>query len=246
MMKTSSKKWLFSVLILACVCVFAGVIFKMAYDLNTDCTEQKWYKDTSPKITYDENNDNTDNGINELIKQNSDCVAWVRIEKTKIDYPIMQTKDNPEYYLRKNFKKEYSYIGTPFLDADCDMETSQNLIVYGHNMRNGTMFAELLKYRQKQFGVDNPIIQLITPNGCRRYVVIAVARVRNDDAWYSFTDTDDEILFNELKKHIESKSLYTINGSMEYGDSFLTLSTCEYSQSNGRLILIAKRSEGSC
>ena len=245
-MKTSSKKWLFSALILVCVCVFVGVIFKMAYDLNTDRTEQKWYKDTAPKITYDENDDNTDNGINELIEQNPDCVAWVRIEKTKIDYPIMQTKDNPEYYLRRNFNKEYSYIGTPFLDASCDLQTSQNLIVYGHNMRDGTMFAELLKYRQKQFGVDNPIIQLITPNGCRRYVVIAVARVRNDDAWYSFTDTADEILFNELKKHIESKSLYTINGSMEYGDSFLTLSTCEYSQSNGRLILIAKRSEGSC
>ena len=245
-MKTSSKKWLFSILIIVCLCVFGGVIFKMAYDFNSDRIEQKWYKDTAPKITYDENDDNTDNGICELIKQNPDCVAWVRIEKTKIDYPIMQTKDKPQYYLRRNFNKEYSYIGTPFLDAACDMETSPNLIVYGHNMRDGTMFADLIKYKQKQFGVNNPIIQLITPNGCRRYVVIAVARVRNDDAWYSYTDTTDEIMFNEFKSHIESKSLYTINGKMEYGDSFLTLSTCEYSQTNGRLIIIAKRSEGSC
>jgi len=246
MMKTNSRKWLFSLLIVACLCVVGGVIFKLAYDFNTDRTEQKWYKDTAPKITYDENDDNTDNGIGELIEENPDCVAWVRVEKTKIDYPIMQTKNNPEYYLRRNFNKEYSYIGTPFLDAECDIETSQNLIIYGHNMRDGTMFADMLKYRQKQFGVDHPIIQLITPTGCRRYVVIAVAKVRSDDAWYSYTTTTDETLFNELKEHIEKKSLYTINGKMEYGDSFLTLSTCEYSQTNGRLIIIAKRSEGSC
>ena len=245
-MKTNSKKWLFSILIIACLTVFVGVFFKMAYDYNTDRTEQKWYKDTAPKITYDENDDNSDNGIDELIKQNPDCVAWVRIENTKIDYPIMQTKDNPQYYLRRNFKKEYSYIGTPFLEAECDMETSPNLIVYGHNMRDGTMFADLIKYKQKQFGVNNPIIKLITPNGCRRYVVIAVARVQYDDAWYSYTSTTDETLFNEFKSHIESKALYTINGKMEYGDSYLTLSTCEYSQTNGRLIIIAKRSEGSC
>ena len=245
-MKANSKKWLFSILIVACLCVFCGVVFKMAYDFHSDQTEQKFYKDTAPQITYDENDDNTDNGIDKLIEQNPDCVAWVRIEKTKVDYPIMQTKDNPQYYLRRNFNKEYSYIGTPFLDAECDMETSQNLIVYGHNMRDGTMFADLLKYKQKQFGVNNPIIKLITPNGCRRYVVIVVAKVRYDDAWYSYTSTADETIFNELKKHIESKSLYTINGTMEYGDSFLTLSTCEYSQTNGRLIIIAKRSEGSC
>lgn len=245
-MKTNLKKWLFSALILACLAVVVGVFFKLTYDYNTDRTEQKWYKDTAPKITYDENDDNTDNGIDELVAQNPDCVAWVRIENTKIDYPIMQTKEKPEYYLRRNFNKEYSYIGTPFLDAACDMETSPNLIVYGHNMRDGTMFADLLKYRQKDYGVNNPIIKLITPSGCRRYVVIAVAKVRADDAWYSYTDTVDETIFGEFKKHIESKSLYTINGTMEYGDSFLTLSTCEYSQTNGRLIVIAKRSEGSC
>lgn len=245
-MKTNLKKWIFSIIAILCLCLFGGITAKLAYDVNTDMNEQKWYSKTAPQITYDENDDNTDNGILDLVRENPDCVGWVRIEKTKIDYPIMQTKDNPEYYLRRNFKKEYSYIGTPFLDADCDMETSPNLIVYGHNMRDGAMFAELLRYRQKQFGVDNPIIQLITPNGCRRYVVIAVARVSSNDVWYSYTASTDETVFGELKKHIESKSLYTINGKMEYGDSFLTLSTCEYSSSGGRLILIAKRSEGSC
>lgn len=246
MMKTNLKKWLFSILAVICLCTFGGVVTKLAYDFNTDLNQQKWYKDTAPKITYDENDDNTDNGILDLILENADCVGWVRIENTKIDYPIMQTKDNPQYYLRRNFQKEYSYIGTPFVDAACDMETGPNLIVYGHNMRDGTMFAELLKYTQKDFGVNNPIIKLITPTGCRRYVVIAVARVTSNDAWYSYTETVDETIFGELKNHIESKSLYTINGTMEYGDSFLTLSTCEYSQIDGRVIVIAKRSEGSC
>lgn len=145
----SSKKWLFSVLIVLCLTVFICVSYKLISDIGSDQKEQNWFHDTAESISYDENDDNTDNGINELIAKNPDCVAWVRIDDTKIDYPIMQTKDNPEYYLRRNFKKEYSYTGTPFLDAACDMNEGVNLIVYGHNMRDGTMFADLLKYKQK-------------------------------------------------------------------------------------------------
>ena len=243
---TSSKKWLFNIVIIACLIVFAVAMYKLFGDYYADKSEQEWFEDTAVTITYDENDDNTDNGISELAAENEDCVAWVRINNTKIDFPIMQNKDNPEYYLRRNFNKKYSYIGTPFLDANCDMSTSQNLIVYGHNMHDGTMFADLLKYKKKAFGVDNPIIQIITPNGCSQYIVCAVATVKADDEWYSFINETDEESFIKIKNHIQSKSLYLINGEMQYGDFFLTLSTCEYSQNNGRLIIIAKRSDGIC
>ena len=243
------KNWLkllFSAIFVVCVIVLGIVGYKMTADVGSDFKEEKWYKDEASSITYDENDDNSDNGLTELAQKNSDCIAWVRIDDTKIDYPIMQNKDSPQYYLRRNFNKEYSYIGTPFLDAECDIDTSNNLIVYGHNMRDGTMFANLLKYRQKQFGVDHSVIQLITLNGCHRYVVCAVAKVKANDNWYAYINQTDEKAFQKIKSEIESKSLYLINGEMKYGDYFLTLSTCEYSQYNGRLIVIAKRSDGVC
>lgn len=242
----SSLKWIISISFIVCIGIFCFIIFRMTSDIKSDFKEDNWYKDTSPSIVYDENDDNTDNGLAELVKENPDCVAWLRIDNTKIDYPIMQTKDNEQFYLRRNFKKEYSYIGTPFLNAQCDIDGSDNLIVYGHNMRDGTMFADLLKYRQKQFGAKNPVIRLITLNGCHRYIVCAVVKVKADDDWYTYINNTDEQTFNKLKTQIESKALYQVNGELKYGDKFLTLSTCEYSQTNGRLIVIAKRSDGIC
>lgn len=195
-------------------------------------------------IIADEDNktDNSNNGLGSLIIKNSDCIGWMRINGTKIDYPIMQTNDNPQYYLRRDFNKQYSYIGTPFMDSRCDYNYDNNLIVYGHNMRDGKMFADLLKYRDKEYCELHNIINFITPNEVQKYEVIAVCKVKNDDEWYGYTCQKDKESFNNLIFHIKDKSLYQIDESIEYGDNFLTLSTCEYSHQNGRFIVIAKRS----
>ena len=157
----------------------------------------------------------------------------------------MQTKDNPQYYLRRDFNKQYSYMGTPFMDSRCDVNYDNNLIVYGHNMRDGKMFADLLKYRDKEYRKSHSIINFITPNGIQKYEVVAVCKVKPDDEWYGYTCQKDKESFNNLISHIKDKSLYRIDESIEYGDYFLTLSTCEYSQTNGRLIVIAKRSDAN-
>ena len=177
----------------------------------------------------------------ELQKINPDVCAWLTVDGTKIDYPIMQTKGNPQYYLRRDFNKQYSYLGTPFMDSRCDMNYDNNLIVYGHNMRDGKMFADLLKYRDKKYLESHNIINFITQNEVQKYEVAAVCKVRSDDEWYSYTCQTDKESFNDLISHIKDRSLYQTDKSVEYGDYFLTLSTCEYSQKDGRLIVIAVR-----
>ena len=233
-------------MITICFIIFAIVLCYLIYNFNIDSQDQKQFDDMAQTIAIEDNTDenaDNDNGITDLINRNPDCIGWVRINGTKIDYPVMQTKDNPQYYLRRDFNKQYSYLGTPFMDSRCDMNYDNNLIVYGHNMKDGKMFADLLKYRDISYFKEHNIIHFITPNGVQKYSVIAVCKVKNYDEWYSYTTQKDKESFSNLISHIKDKSLYQTDDSVEYGDHFITLSTCEYSQTDRRLIVIAKRSD---
>ena len=231
-------------MITICLIIFAIVLCYLIYNFNIDSQDQKQFDDMAQTISIEDTDDNTENhnnGITDLINRNPDCIGWVRISGTKIDYPVMQTKDNPQYYLRRDFNKQYSYLGTPFMDSNCDINYDNNLIIYGHNMKDGKLFADLLKYRDKSYFKEHNIIHFITPNGVQKYEVFAVCKVKNDDEWYGYISQTDKESFSNLISHIKDKSLYQTDDSVEYGDHFITLSTCEYSQTNGRLIVIAKR-----
>lgn len=233
-------------MITLCLIIFAFVLCYLIYNFNVDTQAQKQFDDMAQTIVIDEmdndnSNDNENNGIESLIAENSDCIGWLRISGTKIDYPVMQTKGNPQYYLRRDFNKQYSYMGTPFMDSRCDINYDNNLIVYGHNMKDGKMFADLLRYKDKEYCKLHNIINFITPNEVQKYEVVAVCKVKSDDEWYEYTCQKNKDSFNNLTPHIKDKSLYQIDEPIEYGDNFLTLSTCEYSQKDGRLIVIAVR-----
>ena len=242
MKKISKRQWL-NLMITICFIIFAIVLCYLVYNFNIDTQDQKQFDDMAQTITVDKDNetDNNDNGIESLIAENSDCLGWLRISGTKIDYPVMQTKDNPQYYLRRDFNKQYSYMGTPFMDSRCDVNYDNNLIVYGHNMKDGKMFADLLRYKDKEYCNEHRIINFITSSGVKEYKVIAVCNVKHDDEWYSYTCQKNKDSCNNLISQSKEKSLYKIDESIEYGDDFLTLSTCEYSQKDGRLIVIAVR-----
>lgn len=233
-------------MITICFIIFAIVLCYLIYNFNIDTQDQKQFDYMAQTIVIDEmdndnSNDNENNGIESLIAENSDCIGWLRISGTKIDYPVMQTKGNPQYYLRRDFNKQYSYMGTPFMDSRCDINYDNNLIVYGHNMKDGKMFADLLRYKDKEYCKLHNIINFITPNEVQKYEVVAVCKVKSDDEWYEYTCQKNKDSFNNLTPHIKDKSLYQIDEPIEYGDNFLTLSTCEYSQKDGRLIVIAVR-----
>lgn len=237
-MKKNSDK-LHNVILVLCVIVFL-ICFGMLFNWYIDSKNaDKDIKEIKTTAVSDDDSQSTESETRQI----ENCVAWVEIPNTDIDYPVMQKKNDPEYYLRRNYKGEYSYSGTPFLDSKCNIATSQNLIIYAHNMKDGTMFSNLMKYKDTEYCKQHPTIYLTVDNILYEYELYAVCKVESDDGWYTFSEQTSEETFEELISHIQNKSLYQTDESAEYGDHFLTLSTCEYSQTDGRLIVIAKRSD---
>lgn len=111
-----------------------------------------------------------------LFDQNSDFVGWISIDGTNINYPVMWTPNNPNYYLKHSFEKEYSDYGVPYIDEDCVMGESNNYVIYGHHMKNETMFHDLCNYASKDFYDEHPIIKFDTLFGFGEYQIVAVFR----------------------------------------------------------------------
>lgn len=181
-------------------------------------------------------------------KENSNIVAWIKIEDTNINYPVLQGKDN-NYYLYKNYKDEYSRNGSIFLDYNCNLEKyNMNYLIYGHNNNNGMMFSELIKYQDKDFFNSHTKINLITSTENSTYNIISVFKSqiysKTDEEvfkYYNYIDLSNEVLFYDYINNCKSQSLYNIAYNPEYGDKILTLSTCEYSKANGRLVIVAAK-----
>ena len=188
--------------------------------------------------------------LQELKKENNDIVAWLEIPDTKINYPVLQTTDN-EYYLTHTYKKENSKDGSIFLDKDYDWNMpSSNLLIYGHNNKNGNMFQELLKYEDESYYKEHPIIQFTTVDEDSTYEIIAVFKSRvyykneqNVFRYYFFINAENEEEYNYYVEESKKASLYDTGKTAEYGDQLLTLSTCEYSQEDGRFVIVARKLE---
>lgn len=182
----------------------------------------------------------------ELYQRNGDMVGWIRIADTSIDYPVMYRNDDNEYYLHRNFDKEYSYSGLPFMDKDCDLaKPGDNLIIYGHNMKSGLMFAPLLKYENENYLSEHREIEFDTMYKREKYRIISVFRTQvgsqHEFKYYNFTDSHSEEDFDNFTDAVKKLSLYNIDESAAYGDKLLTLSTCSYDSDDERFVVVAKK-----
>lgn len=177
-------------------------------------------------------------------EQNNDFVGWITIDGTNINYPVMQTVDNPNYYLKRGFEKQHSNYGIPYVQENCALGISDNIVVYGHNMNNGSMFADLCKYEREDFYREHPTIRFDTLSSLGEYEIVAafktVAYSEKGFKYYHFVDAAGEDDFNSFVSRCKSLALYDTGVSAEYGDKLLTLSTCEYSRANGRMVVVAK------
>ena len=178
--------------------------------------------------------------ISELTSMNSDCFGWISIAGTNINYPVMHTPDNPQKYLNRNFYCEYSISGEPFLDGRCT-STSTNLIIYGHHMNNGTMFADLCNYTSSSYRDEHKAVVLETKDGVSAYTVFAVLKVKSDDEWYRFTSALTEKRYNSLVEYAKEKSIYETGITPKYGQQILTLSTCYGNNQDDRILVLAVR-----
>lgn len=183
-----------------------------------------------------------------LYLENSDMVGWILIEDTNIDYPVMQTPADPNYYLKHDFERNYTDYGCPFMQADCDaLAPSDNLIIYGHNMKDGSMFADLAKYGSKDFWQSHKTVRFDTVLGNCAYEIFAVIHttVQADDAdafpFYRFVDAAAPEDFAAFVSACKARALYDTGISAQYGDKLLTLSTCDNITDNGRWLVIGKR-----
>lgn len=180
-----------------------------------------------------------------LQAENGDLAGWLTVPGTNIDYPVMHTPNAPQYYLRKDFDKNYSLSGTPFLDGRCTL-TSGNLILWGHNMKSGTMFADLLCYREADYAAAHSQILFTTPEAAQVYEVVAAfpTEVNRDGVyfrWYDYLDFPDEGTFDAFIRGLREKSLLPVPGDLAYGDTFLTMATCSYHDENGRFVVVGRR-----
>ena len=203
--------------------------------------------DTSEAMKY--SGDKTFNPeYQELYLQNNDMVGWIKIDDTKINYPVMQSKDNPNFYLKHGFDKKYTDYGCPYVQENCDLEQlSDNIIIYGHNMNDGSMFSGLTKFKNENFWKAHKTITFDTLTEHHTYEIISVFKtVAYSDSsdsfkYYHFVNAETPDDFSAYINKCNDLSLYDTDVPAEYGDKLITLSTCEYSRNNGRLVVVAKR-----
>lgn len=211
---------IFFCLLLSAVAVLSGV--KIHSELKEQQKEKEDFAAVSqiaePTVTAEQTESElterpaAERNIQALITENADCIGWLSIDGTTISYPVMHTPSDPQKYLRRNFYGKYSQSGVPFLDGRCDLQNS-NLIIYGHNMRNGTMFSDLKRYVDRDFLNAHRTVKFETTDGVQTFIVTEALKTNTSDAWY------DRIAAEDGRQ--------------------LILSTCYGSGKDGRLLIIA-------
>ena len=198
--------------------------------------DQDDFNETEPNPTETECVKSARN-LEPLFEKNADCIGWLCIQDTSVNYPVMYTPQEPEKYLRRNFDGEYSSSGVPFLKGEFSTECD-NLIVYGHNMKNGTMFSDITKYREKGFCEEHPYIEFETADGLKTYQVFAVVLLDKTDEWYKNSVFENEKHYQDVVAEIKKRSLYDTEITPKYKEQLLTLSTCFGDNKDSRIVVI--------
>lgn len=184
-----------------------------------------------------------------LKEENQDVVGWIQIDDTIINYPVLQSTTDKDYYLTHNYKKEKSKYGSIYLNQASNLtDTYSNSIIYGHNMKDEQMFNSLLKYQNKVFYDEHSSIKVATENEENEYTIVCVFKSKvfyQDDEnvfrYYQYTNLDDEKTYNNYINNCKKIQLYDTGITANYGEQLITLTTCEYSQDNGRFVIVAKK-----
>ena len=200
--------------------------------------------------TATEDSRQVENYINpyvEAFASNEDIVAWLQIPDTNVDYPVVWTPEDENYYLYRDIQGNEDKNGCLLLDTDSAVSPlTTNLIIHGHNMRSGAMFGKLTDYENFDFYENHKYMTLYTEECQRNYEVIAVFRsqvYKKSDTvfkFYKFFRADTQEEFDNFYHNIKDLSLYDTGVTAQFGDHFLTLSTCVYHVEQGRFVVVAK------
>ena len=234
------------VILITCLSYFVFINFRDK-KLNQELQENipNTEIDTSEEIDVNKEVFKT---IIDLQKENTDVKGWIKINDTNINYPLLQGLDN-DYYLNRNYQKEYSSYGSIFIDKDSNLDDiNSNVIIYGHSMNDKEMFQNLLNYANKEYYDSHKIIEIYTNNEARKYEIVTVFKSRvfyqdeqNVFRYYYCHDLSSEEKYNDYVNNSKNLELYNTGVDAHFGEQLITLITCEYSEDNGRMVVVAKR-----
>lgn len=183
----------------------------------------------------------------ELYRRNSDIVGWLKIDGTRIDYPVMQNPQDTDYYLSHDFDKKQNKNGLLFLDEHSHINDSNILLIHGHHIKSGLMFADLMKYKDESFFKEHTTFQFSTLYEKSEYEVVAVflsevyRKSDNVFKYYEIEQVETAAEFDSYVQNIKKRALYETSVTPQYGDKLVVLSTCDYSTENGRLVVVARK-----
>lgn len=224
------------VLLLSCVMIFREISQSKEEKADFDALTQAVVQNEDSQIDKDAEVLRKRN-LTPLFAENPDCIGWICIEGTEVDYPVMYTPTETQKYLHRNFEGEDSTGGVPFLQENTTLD-GDHLIIYGHNMRNGSMFADVTNYADEAYCEAHPTIEFETAEGVRYYDVVAVALLDKNDAWYGFIMSETAAAFDSAVSAVTEKAVYQTEVVPTYGKQLLTLSTC-YGSDDGRIVVIS-------
>lgn len=247
--KNTNKKLIFEIIVAIVIIIFGILIFKTIREKQS----VKDGKGIVNQIQIEKANITEEKTermlqLEELQKENPEIIGYLEIQGTNISYPVLQTTNN-DFYMKKNYKKEYSKDGSIFLDKDYNWEIpSSNLLIYGHNNKNGQMFCDLLNYKDESYYEEHPTIKFTTNKEEAEYEIIAVflSRVyykkeKNVFRYYYFINAENEEEYNSFVENCKKESLYDTGKTAKYGDQLITLSTCSYHVEDGRFAVVGRK-----
>lgn len=234
------KKIIYKITIILLIGIMLISSYYVFSDYKENIEQEKVFKDLENLIIEENIKQKQDEeekkeviNLQKLYQQNNDFVGWLEIENTNMNYPIMQSKDRPNYYLNKNFYKKYSSNGTPYIAENCNIKTSDNLIIYGHHINGKRVFGELENYKKEKYCKEHNIIKFYTLEENSEYEIIAVFKTiaysKNGFDYYNYYNLKDKREFDAFINKCKELSFYNIGKTAQYGDKLITLSTCEYS-----------------
>ncbi|MDL5120591.1 class B sortase [Clostridioides difficile] len=220
------------VLVIALVISFYKIVIKVGDYI-------KAYKVYEEVKDIKENIEKENKNIIDLSNINKDYRGWITIKNTNIDYPIVQSENN-SYYLNKDINKNYLPSGSIFLDFRNQMFNDKNTVIYGHYMKDKTMFGQLKNYKNEDFFNKNKIISISTPKGNNlKYEIFSVYVTDSKDE-YIKTSFENDFEYEYFLNNITNKSIFKPNINITAKDKILTLSTCSYEFKNARMVVHAK------
>lgn len=263
--KRKCKNYILCILKIVLLLLFVFSAVMLATQILKAKQEQDAFSDlativseTERRIPLNESNDN-DNELTSakmqeqslpqyeaIYEMNGDFIGWLSIPNTNIDYPVMFTPNDPEYYLHRAFDKTGSHCGTPFIGKNGNID-SDCFIIYGHNMKDDTMFGTLDKYVDRDFWKENRTFSFNTLHEYREYEVFAAVKTvipHTDEKglrYYNYAGELSEVNYKELEDWLIENSVYDTGICPAYGEQILILSTCSYHADNGRFLVAARR-----